>query len=229
MNTKTIKTKVPLALFLSALLFSTTALAVEQTADSWTLTAISANAAANSVGGTMTVGFTGLEDIPAGGSIGATVLAGSSSGTFAGDYNVINSHSISFTLNADVSLSEFTRVIIKIGNGEIWEHNGLINGENSVGLSSGDGWTSTYGSPLNAFTPNLSDVVALGLIVVPDLSTGVDQNVIVSNFRLSSDAPVGSTALETALMVRFGVMTGGEVTGTNLVADFDYDGLSDLN
>ena len=227
MNNKTIKTKVPLALFLSAILFSTSVFAFEQVADSWTVTALSSRATANSVGGTMTVGFTRLESLPGAGLIGATVIAGSSIHSFAGDYNVINAQSINFTLNADVSLSEFTRVIIKIGNGEIWERNGLINGENSVGLSSGDGWRSTYGSPLNDFAANLSDVVGLGLIVVPDMSTGVDQNVVASNFRLSADAPVGSTALEAALMFRFGVLTVAEVTDTT--TDTDGDGLSDLN
>jgi hypothetical protein len=227
MNNKTIKTKLPLALFLSAVLFSTSVLAFEQVADSWTVTELSSRATANSVGGTMTVGFTGLENLPGAGSSGATVIAGSSIHTYAGDYNVINAQSINFTLNADVSLSEFTRVIIRIGNGEIWERNGLINGENSVGLSTGDGWRAKYGSPLSDFTANLSDVVSLGLVVVPDWSTGVDQNVVASNFRLSADAPVGSTALEAALMVRFGVLTVAEVTDTT--TDTDGDGLSDLN
>ncbi|MFT5473374.1 MAG: hypothetical protein ACI9OU_000210 [Candidatus Promineifilaceae bacterium] len=229
MNIKTIKTNVPLAMCLSAIVFGTSAQAFEQTADSWTAAHVSVNASANSLGGTMTVGFTGLTDLPGAGLVGATVLAGSSSATFAGDYNVINAQSISFNLNADVSLSEFSRVIIKIGNGEIWEHNGLINGENSVGLSSGDGWTSTYLSPLSDFSAHLGDVIAIGLILQPDMSTGLDQTVVISNFRLTADAPVGSTALETALMARFGVMTAGDVTGTNLVADIDDDGLSDLN
>jgi hypothetical protein len=227
MNNKTIKTKVPLALFLCTVLFSTSVLAFEQVADSWTVTELSSRATANSVGGTMTVAFTGLENLPGDGSSGATVIAGSSIHTYAGDYNVINAQSINFTLNADVSLSEFTRVIIRIGNGEIWERNGLINGENSVGLSTGDGWRAKYGSPLSDFTANLSDVVSLGLVVVPDWSTGVDQNVVASNFRLSADAPVGSTALEAALMVRFGVLTVAEVTDTT--TDTDGDGLSDLN
>jgi hypothetical protein len=229
MNIKKITKNVPLAMCLSAIVFSTSAQAFEQTADSWTATHVSVNASANSIGGTMNVGFTGLTDLPGAGLVSATVLAGSSSATFAGDYNVINAQSISFNLNVDVSLSEFSRVIIKIGNGEIWEHNGLINGENSVGLSPGDGWTSKYLSPISDFPVHMGDVVAIGLTVQPDMSTGLDQAVVISNFRLTADAPVGSTALETALMVRFGVMNVGNVTGTNVVADTDVDGLTDLH
>ena len=194
-------------------------------ADSWTQGDVN-GCVVNTSGGSASVSFSDTSSSFLSALSGATVLAASSTSTFAGDYTAAGAQSVNFALAADVALSVDTRVVLEAANGTIWVNNKLVIGANSIGFGSEDGWRVELRASRAEATlvEDMGDLVSLGIRVFQNETSA--QTVTVSGFALTSDAPIGSTALEAALYARFGVSTADEVTDTS---DGDGDGLSDLN
>lgn len=187
-------------------------------------------------GGDVTVTFDGVGgSFPVRAEALLVAESGSAESGFAGNYAAAGVNSLSFNVAVSgASINPGSHVVLLSGAGTWYTYGGGIAaaGAKSISFDRDAGaWQPESGSNTDeSWAQALANVVGVGIRV--GRGGNAAQGYTVSGFAISSDQAIGSSALsalEQALLARFGVTSAASVGSEDASADSDGDGMTDLN